>query len=60
MQYSALNLLALATSVLASPVAKPPSNVPGLGEKFGVLANGPGISQVNLAADNGRIYVGGP
>ncbi|KXS95744.1 hypothetical protein AC578_5300 [Pseudocercospora eumusae] len=53
-----LALLALAsTSVLAMPA--PQSDVPSFSDKMGVSATGPGITNVDLTASKGSIYVGG-
>ncbi|KJX97840.1 hypothetical protein TI39_contig457g00014 [Zymoseptoria brevis] len=57
MQYSAVTLLTLVSSVLAAPATQ--SNVPGFNEKFGIKAYGKGINGINIVATGDRIFIGG-
>ncbi|SMQ54195.1 unnamed protein product [Zymoseptoria tritici ST99CH_3D1] len=58
MQYSAITLMTLVSSVLAVPTTQ--SNVPGFNEKFGIKAHGKGINGINVVATGDRIFIGGP
>ncbi|KAF2164463.1 hypothetical protein M409DRAFT_25340 [Zasmidium cellare ATCC 36951] len=54
-------LLALTPLALASAIPQAPNTaIPTFGDRFGITATGPGITNIDLRAQAGRLYIGGP